>query len=105
MLQGHQSSCTYLCGGGACVLCSICLCVHTSVWRSEVGGQRLALDLFCLSLPFETESLPEPSSLIKQDNLAREFQESPYLCLPSARITDKHHRHSYLFTRGLGIQI
>lgn len=76
-------------------------CVEIRGWRSEVGiGSVLSL-----SLPFETESLAEPSSLIKQDNLAREFQESPYLCLPSARITDKHHRLSYIFTWVLRIQI
>lgn len=87
------------------VVARVCYAVYACVCTQVCGGQRLALDLFCLSLPFETESLAEPSSLIKQDNLAREFQESPYLCLPSARITDKHHRHSYIFTWVLRIQI
>lgn len=93
------------------VVARVCYAVYACVCTQVCGDQRLEVrgwHWICsisLSLPFETESLAEPSSLIKQDNLAREFQESPYLCLPSARITDKHHRLSYIFTWVLRIQI
>lgn len=54
-------------------------CVEVRGWRSEVGV-RSVLSLYLTF--WNRVSRWSRSSLIKQDNLAREFQESPYLCLP-----------------------